>query len=157
MTTTLATSIAAHVGPIRMAVHQICFQVWLALSLLSDGLALVGLALLASDYSQGNYGLVRQLVYKVLQVGLIMGLALAVILFIGFGALSSLFSPDSEVFGIARSGTSTLDLLHLFSGPTDLFSFHIDDCSSVWSHWCLEWVVSIYDFPCIRWYFQAKL
>ncbi|XP_073150602.1 protein DETOXIFICATION 44, chloroplastic isoform X3 [Henckelia pumila] len=105
VTTTIATSMAAHEGPIQMAGHQICFQVWLALSLLNDGLALAGQALLASDYSQGNYGLARQLVYKVLQVGLIMGLVLAVILFVGFGALSSLFSPDSEVLGIARSGT----------------------------------------------------
>ncbi|XP_073286387.1 protein DETOXIFICATION 44, chloroplastic-like [Primulina huaijiensis] len=107
MTTTLATSIAAHEG----SGHQICFKVWLALSLLSDGLALVGQAPLASDYSQGNYGLARQLVYKVLQVGLIMGLDLAVILFIGFGALSSLFSPDSEVFGIARSGTLPMNAI----------------------------------------------
>lgn len=104
-------------------------------------------ALLASDYSQGNYDLARQVTYKVLQVwnyasqlsmyyfleilsmrylyrsmrmitlfdvlflhefnqiGLIMGVTLAVILFLGFGALSSLFSTDSEVLGIARSGT----------------------------------------------------
>lgn len=42
MTTTLATSMAAREGPIEMAGHQICFQVWLALSLLNDGLALAG-------------------------------------------------------------------------------------------------------------------
>lgn len=68
MTTTLATSMAAREGPIEMAGHQICFQVWLALSLLNDGLALAGQALLASDYSQGNYNMARQLVYKVLHV-----------------------------------------------------------------------------------------
>ncbi|XP_073311196.1 protein DETOXIFICATION 44, chloroplastic isoform X2 [Primulina huaijiensis] len=122
MTTTLATSMAAREGPIEMAGHQICFQVWLALSLLNDGLALAGQALLASDYSHGNYGLARQLVYKVLLVGLIMGLALAVILFIGFGALSSLFSPDSEVLGIARSGT----LFVAGSQPMNAVAFVLD-------------------------------
>ncbi|KZV18528.1 MATE efflux family protein-like [Dorcoceras hygrometricum] len=122
LTTTLATSMAAHEGPIQMAGHQICFQVWLALSLLNDGLALAGQALLASDYSQGNYGLARQLVYKVLQVGLIMGLAMAVILFIGFGALSSLLSPDSEVLGIARSGT----LFVAGSQPMNAIAFVLD-------------------------------
>lgn len=40
--TTLATSMAARQGPIQMAGHQICFQVWLALSLLNDALALAG-------------------------------------------------------------------------------------------------------------------
>lgn len=39
------------------------------------------------------------------QIGLITGVALAVILFLGFGVLSSLFTEDSEVLKIARSGT----------------------------------------------------
>lgn len=39
---TLATSMAAREGPIPMAGHQICLQIWLALSLLNDALALAG-------------------------------------------------------------------------------------------------------------------
>lgn len=39
---TLATSMAAKEGPIPMAGHQICLQVWLAISLLTDALALSG-------------------------------------------------------------------------------------------------------------------
>lgn len=42
LTMTLATSMAARLGPIPMAAHQICMQVWLAASLLSDSLALAG-------------------------------------------------------------------------------------------------------------------
>lgn len=38
------------------------------------------------------------------QMGLITGIALAIILFLGFGAFSSLFTTDSEVLGIAWSG-----------------------------------------------------
>lgn len=38
-TTTLATSMAARQGPEPMAAHQICMQVWLAVSLLTDALA----------------------------------------------------------------------------------------------------------------------
>ena len=41
-TMTLATSMAAKEGPIPMAGHQICLQVWLAISLLTDALALSG-------------------------------------------------------------------------------------------------------------------
>lgn len=37
---TLATSMAARQGSMAMAAHQICLQVWLAVSLLSDALAL---------------------------------------------------------------------------------------------------------------------
>ncbi|CAI9775190.1 unnamed protein product [Fraxinus pennsylvanica] len=104
-TTTLATSMAARQGPVPMAGHQICFQVWMALSLLNDALALAGQTLLASDYSQGNYGQASKVAYKVLQISMVMGVALAVILFSSFDALSSLFSTDSGVQKIARSGT----------------------------------------------------
>ncbi|KAL2250359.1 UNVERIFIED_CONTAM: Protein DETOXIFICATION 44, chloroplastic [Sesamum indicum] len=120
--TTLATSMAAREGPIQMAGHQICFEVWLALSLLNDALALAGQTLLASDYSQGNYGLARQVTYKVLQIGSLMGVALAVILFLGFGALSSLFSTDSKVLEIARSGT----LFVAGSQPMNAIAFVLD-------------------------------
>lgn len=101
---TLATSMAAREGPIAMAGHQICLQVWLAVSLLTDALALAGQALLAGDYSQGDYGQARQVVYRIIQIGLITGVSLAVTLFLGFGALSNLFSDDGQVLGIALSG-----------------------------------------------------
>lgn len=39
---TLGTSIAARHGPVAMAAHQICMQVWLAVSLLTDALAASG-------------------------------------------------------------------------------------------------------------------
>jgi Na+-driven multidrug efflux pump len=42
LTMTLATSLAAREGPVPMAGHQICLQVWLAVSLLNDALALAG-------------------------------------------------------------------------------------------------------------------
>ncbi|PIN01754.1 hypothetical protein CDL12_25735 [Handroanthus impetiginosus] len=121
-TTTIATSMAAREGPTQMAGYQICFEVWLALSLLNDALAIAGQTLLASDCSQGNYGMAREATYKVLQIGLIMGVALAVILFLGFGALSSLFSTDSEILGVARSGT----LFVAGSQPMNAIAFVLD-------------------------------
>lgn len=39
---TLAASLAARDGPIIMAAFQICLQLWLATSLLADGLAVAG-------------------------------------------------------------------------------------------------------------------
>ncbi|XP_020100877.1 protein DETOXIFICATION 44, chloroplastic isoform X3 [Ananas comosus] len=49
LTMTLATSMAAREGPVPMAGHQICLQVWLAVSLLNDALALAGQGL--TDWS----------------------------------------------------------------------------------------------------------
>ncbi|RZR73115.1 hypothetical protein BHM03_00020341 [Ensete ventricosum] len=42
ITMTISTSMAAREGPVAMAGHQICLQVWLAVSLLNDALALAG-------------------------------------------------------------------------------------------------------------------
>ena len=41
-TITLGTSMAARQGPVAMAAHQICMQVWMAVSLLTDSLAASG-------------------------------------------------------------------------------------------------------------------
>ncbi|XP_062166195.1 protein DETOXIFICATION 44, chloroplastic isoform X1 [Alnus glutinosa] len=122
VTMTLATSMAAREGPIPMAGHQICVQVWLAVSLLTDALALAGQALLARGYSQGNYEQARQVIYRVLQIGLATGIALAVILFLGFGAFSSLFSTDLEVLTIAWSGI----LFVAGSQPMNALAFVVD-------------------------------
>ncbi|XP_043722886.1 protein DETOXIFICATION 44, chloroplastic isoform X2 [Telopea speciosissima] len=121
-TMTLSTSMAAQEGPIPMAGHQICLQVWLAISLLNDALALAGQALLASSYSQGNYRQARIVIYRVLQIALVTGIALAVILFLVFGAFSSLFSTDTAVLEIACSGV----LLVAGSQPMNALAFVFD-------------------------------
>ena len=42
ITMTIGTSMAARQGPLSMAAHQICMQVWLAVSLITDALAASG-------------------------------------------------------------------------------------------------------------------
>uniref|UniRef100_A0A7C9AAZ7 MATE efflux family protein n=2 Tax=Opuntia streptacantha TaxID=393608 RepID=A0A7C9AAZ7_OPUST len=119
---TLATSMAARQGPVPMAGHQICVQVWLTMSLLTDALAIAGQALLASYYSQGNYQVAEQVIYRVLQVGLVMGIGLAAILFLGFGLIVSLFTSDAEVLKIAWSGI----LFVAGSQPVNAIAFVLD-------------------------------
>ncbi|XP_031386683.1 protein DETOXIFICATION 44, chloroplastic [Punica granatum] len=121
-TMTLATSLAAREGPIPMAGYQICTQVWLAVSLLTDALAIAGQALLARGYSQGNYKQAREVVYMVLQIGVATGVSLAAILFLGFGAFSRLFTGESEVLEIAWSGI----LFVAGSQPVNAVAFVID-------------------------------
>ncbi|KAE8772509.1 MATE efflux family protein 2, chloroplastic [Hordeum vulgare] len=51
-------------------------------------------ALLASEYAKGNYKQARLVLYRVLQIGGVTGLALAATLFLGFGYLTLLFTDD---------------------------------------------------------------
>eukprot|EP00267_Zea_mays_P043386 XP_020395467.1 protein DETOXIFICATION 44, chloroplastic [Zea mays] len=103
LTLTLSTSLATREGPIPMVGYEICLQLWLTISLLNDALALAGQALLASEYAKGNYKPARVVLYKVLQVGGVIGFLLAASLFVGFGSLSLLFTDDPAVLDVAHS------------------------------------------------------
>ncbi|KAE8806401.1 PRA1 family protein B4 [Hordeum vulgare] len=100
----LSTSLAARQGPVPMAGYEISLQVWLTISLLNDALALAGQALLASEYAKWNYKQARLVLYRVLHIGGVTGLALSATLFLGFGYLTLLFTDDPAVLDIAQSG-----------------------------------------------------
>lgn len=104
MTMTLATSMAARQGAVAMAGHQICLQVWLAVSLLTDALATSGQTIIASSVSKGDFKTVKEVTNFVLQVGIFTGVSLAAILGLSFGSLATLFTQDAEVLGVVRSG-----------------------------------------------------
>lgn len=102
-TMTLGTSMAARQGPMAMAAHQICLQVWLAVSLLTDALAASGQAMIATSFSKGDYDTVKEITFFLLKTGLFTGLSLALLLGLSFGTLATLFTKDPEVLGIVRS------------------------------------------------------
>lgn len=122
LTMTLSTSLAAREGPVSMAGHQLCLQVWLTISLLNDALALAGQALLATEYTKRNYKQARMVLYRVLQIGGVTGMALAVILYFGFGSFSLLFTDDRAVLDIAESGVWFVAI----SQPINAVAFVID-------------------------------
>ncbi|KAG0553502.1 hypothetical protein M758_12G017200 [Ceratodon purpureus] len=97
MVFTLATSMAARQGAIPMAAHQICMQIWLAISLLSDSLALAGQAIIAGAFAKNDYKLVKEASIRVLQIGCGLGVLSAAILAFGMPNLSKLFTNDDSV------------------------------------------------------------
>ncbi|CAN6467429.1 unnamed protein product [Victoria cruziana] len=121
-TLTLGTSMAARQGPTMMAAHQICLQIWLAVSLLNDSLALSGQALLAGAYSQGDYKQARLIIDRVLQIGLLTGVGLSILLYLCFGTFVELFTTDSSVLEIVRSGV----LFVAGSQPINALAFVFD-------------------------------
>ncbi|CAA0837033.1 MATE efflux family protein 3- chloroplastic [Striga hermonthica] len=103
LTMTLGTSMAARQGPIAMAAHQICLQVWLAVSLLTDALAASAQALIAGYISKDDYRTVKDITHFVLKIGFITGVSLALILGFSFGSLATIFTKDAEVLGVIRN------------------------------------------------------
>ncbi|XP_047054082.1 protein DETOXIFICATION 45, chloroplastic isoform X1 [Lolium rigidum] len=103
LTMTIGTSMAARQGPTAMAAHQICLQVWLAVSLLADSLAVSAQALIASSYAILDYKRVQKIAMFALKTGAFSGLALAAGLYISFGNIARLFTNDPEVLMVVKS------------------------------------------------------
>ncbi|ESQ53076.1 hypothetical protein EUTSA_v10024830mg [Eutrema salsugineum] len=104
VTMTVATSMAARQGAFAMAAHQICMQVWLAVSMLTDALASSGQAVIASSASKRDFDGVKEVTTFVLKIGLVTGIALAIVLGMSFSSIAGLFSKDPEVLRIVRKG-----------------------------------------------------
>ncbi|KAA8528088.1 hypothetical protein F0562_035043 [Nyssa sinensis] len=101
---TLAASMAARQGSTSMAAFQVCLQVWLATSLLADGLAVSGQAILASSFAEKDYDKARATASRVLQLGLVLGLVLAVMLGVGLQFGARLFTKDVDVLNLIGVG-----------------------------------------------------
>ncbi|RRT46528.1 hypothetical protein B296_00054387 [Ensete ventricosum] len=100
---TLGTSMAARQGPLAMAAHQICLQVWLAVSLLSDALA-VSAQVCCSVNSLVISSFQILTIYISNQAGLFTGIASTIVLGASFGNLAEIFTKDAGVLQIVRAG-----------------------------------------------------
>ncbi|XP_066399881.1 protein DETOXIFICATION 45, chloroplastic-like isoform X2 [Miscanthus floridulus] len=122
ITMTLGTAMAARQGTVAMAAHQICLQVWLAVSLLSDALAVSAQALIASSFAKLDYEKVEEVTFYVLKAGVFVGIALALLLFVSFGRLAEVFSKDPMVIEIVKGGV----LFVSASQPINALAFIFD-------------------------------
>uniref|UniRef100_A0A0E0JSU6 Protein DETOXIFICATION n=1 Tax=Oryza punctata TaxID=4537 RepID=A0A0E0JSU6_ORYPU len=101
---TLAASLAARHGATAMAAFQICAQVWLATSLLADGLAVAGQALLASAFARKDHYKVAVTTARVLQLGVVLGVGLTAFLAAGMWFGAGVFTSDAAVISTIHKG-----------------------------------------------------
>ncbi|KAK6140453.1 hypothetical protein DH2020_025805 [Rehmannia glutinosa] len=101
---TLAASMAARLGPNPMAAFQICLQVWMTSSLLADGLAVAGQAILACAFAEKDYQKATAAAARVLQMGFVLGLGLALFVGLGLQFGSGIFSKDKNVIHMIAIG-----------------------------------------------------
>ncbi|CAL4921502.1 unnamed protein product [Urochloa decumbens] len=101
---TLAASLAARHGPTIMAGFQICCQLWLATSLLADGLAVAGQAVLASAFAKNDNKKVVAATSRVLQLSIVLGMALTVVLGLAMKFGAGIFTKDLPVIEVIHRG-----------------------------------------------------
>ncbi|KAL6125054.1 hypothetical protein ACLB2K_077562 [Fragaria x ananassa] len=101
---TLAASLAARLGPTPMAAFQTCLQVWLTSSLLADGLAVAGQAILACTFAEKDYKKATATATRVLQMGFILGVGLSLVVGVGLYFGAGIFSRDVNVLHLIKIG-----------------------------------------------------
>ncbi|XP_061995487.1 protein DETOXIFICATION 43-like isoform X2 [Rosa rugosa] len=101
---TLAASLAARLGPTPMAAFQTCLQVWFTSSLLADGLAVAGQAILACAFAEKDYKKATATATRVLQMGFILGVGLALVVGVGLYFGAGIFSRDVNVLHLIKIG-----------------------------------------------------
>ncbi|XP_022759439.1 protein DETOXIFICATION 43-like [Durio zibethinus] len=101
---TLAASMAARLGSTPMAAFQICLQVWITSSLLADGLAVAGQAIIACAFAEKDYKKVTAAASRVMQMSFVLGVGLAVVVGVGLYFGSGIFSKDASVLHLISIG-----------------------------------------------------
>lgn len=101
---TLAASMAAGMGPTPMAAFQVCLQVWMTSSLLADGLAVAGQAILACAFAEKDYTKATAAAARVLQMCFVMGLGLSLVVGLGLHFGSGIFTKDKNVILLMSVG-----------------------------------------------------
>ncbi|KAK1413313.1 hypothetical protein QVD17_35085 [Tagetes erecta] len=101
---TLAASLATRLGATPMAAFQICLQVWLTSSLLADGLAVAGQAIIATSFAEKNYDKATSTASRVLLMGCLMGVGLGLFIGLGLQFGSGIFTKDVNVKHIITIG-----------------------------------------------------
>lgn len=94
---TLATAMAARIGPIELAAHQIAFELWSFLALVLDSLAIAAQAMIGRMLGAGDGDGARAAAKRMLQWGLVAGTGFGVVVIAGRAGLAGLFSADDEV------------------------------------------------------------
>ncbi|CAL1361555.1 unnamed protein product [Linum trigynum] len=101
---TFAASRAARLGSTPMAAFQICLQVWLTSSLLADGLAIAGQAIIATAFAEKDYHKATSAATRVLQMSFFLGIGLAAVVGAGLYFGDTIFTKDPNVLRVISIG-----------------------------------------------------
>jgi putative MATE family efflux protein len=97
----LATAAAARLGSVDLAAHQIAFEVWAALALGLDAIAIAGQAMIGRFLGAGRAADARAAARRMIEWGVLAGVAFGAVVAALHGAIPHLFSSDEAVVTLA--------------------------------------------------------
>lgn len=93
----VVTMVATGLGTAELAAHQIVFNTWMFLALVLDAVAIAAQALVGKALGSGNAAEARAVTQRMIQWGVLSGLALGVIIAAVGSVYARLFTSDDEV------------------------------------------------------------
>ena len=100
---TMATAVAARIGTVAVAAHQVATQVWMFLALSVDALAVSAQAIVGRELGRDDPAAARAVANRTLGWGLAVGLALAAVVGGLAAVLPGAFSDDARVIAAVES------------------------------------------------------
>jgi putative MATE family efflux protein len=97
-----AAAVAARFGAASLAAHQIALQLWMFCALALDAVAIAAQALIGAALGGHRADEARWLARRISLIGLVSGVAFAVLIAAGSRAVPSWFSSDPQVYAAAR-------------------------------------------------------
>ncbi|MDP9389302.1 MAG: MATE family efflux transporter [Actinomycetota bacterium] len=119
---TVATAVAARIGVVELAAHQVAFEIWTFLALVLDAIAIAGQAMVGRLLGAGDGSGARAASRRMLEWGAVAGLAFAALVAALSPVLPGLFTGDPEVARLA----SFLLLLVAVLQPVNAAVFVLD-------------------------------
>ena len=97
----VGTSVAARIGRVDVAAHQIAFQVWMASALIMDAVAIAAQAMVGNLLGAGEVSGTRRLGRRVIGWSVATGALIGLMLLVTRGLVAGAFSGDPNVVGLA--------------------------------------------------------
>ncbi len=97
LTLTYAASLATRLGSEAIAAHQVAIQMWLAMALIVDSLAIAAQALMADARGRQDAQLAAEIGARVLKLSAAVGVLLMLLFLSAQGIVPGLFTSDAEV------------------------------------------------------------
>jgi putative MATE family efflux protein len=98
---TAATAIAARIGPVDVAAHQVAFELWNFLALALDAIAIAGQAIIGKELGAGRRNDAIAMGARMLKLGAVVGIGFGVVIVGLRTVLPHVFSDDPAVLSLA--------------------------------------------------------
>ena len=118
----MATAVATRLGDVDVAAHQIAFEIWSFLALALDAIAIAGQALVGRALGAGDGEGAKGAGRRMIEWGVVAGVAVGALVFALSGHLPGLFSDDAAVVDLTAFVLVWVALLQ----PVNAVAFVLD-------------------------------